>query len=211
MAATRRVGQQREKKVVYKKPKHASIRRKKAKVNYLGEQTIKNIDSAAKLAFENHPWTSPARIHGISKEATRQLSRDMLRIIAETKLGYNAEQMKLVFDGLKKMEKSSLHTRKTAPELRKMLKEVDRLANHMMKQAAPGALPEEYAAGLLTNEGPQVTWKDRHGKDRHVAEYSVPKSELYRLVRFSAYEAAINISEARNRISQMIEQLKRNA
>jgi len=201
----------RERRVTYKKPRIFTGARKKAKITLLGKQTMIGLDSAAKLVFENHKkhWEIKRHHSSIPPAASKQLGKDLIRIYAETKLGFSKQQMISTIKGVHKVKRKTLRTRKTVPELKKILTVIERLSKLANKQAQKGGIAEEYARSILSSYSRDVDWKDKHGYKRHTETYHAPKTVLYRLVKFSAYEAANVLMDAENRIRMQIQSLEK--
>ncbi len=207
----RRASRLREKRVHYARPRDFSPTRKRAEIAMLGEEAMKTVDSAAKLAFEKNAneWKIGKSPPDIPITAVKQLSRALVKIYGEMKLGYGPGQMEVVWRKIRKGKSAGIRTTKSKGELQNILKVISKIESLASSQTQRGGIMEEYGRAIMMNSpGTEVEWADRHGISRHMENYSVPKKELLRLVRFAAYEAAVALNEARNRVIQQMTFLK---
>ena len=206
----RPVSRLREKKVVYKKPLIFSFARKKTKIRLLGKKTMISVDSAAKLVFEKHKknWKVDGRRPEVPEKASKELGRKLIQIYGEVKLGLNKKEMKYVQQGVQKAIRGTLKSPKKEHELKKILEFVEKVSKLANKQARKGGIAEEYARSILTNYQRKVDWKDTHGRGRHTENYQISKTLLYRIVKYSAYEAARILNDAELAIKMQIKNIE---
>jgi len=90
-----------------------------------------------------------------------------------------------------------------------ILNVVGRKKRKAAKIVVMGCLPGVNRGRLAGEEdivqmGKEAEWKDKHGFHRHMETYHVPKTVLYRLIKFAAYDAASVLMDAESRIRMQI-------